>query len=430
MRPALVRFALLSLLSGLVVTALAFVAADQLARARSLDNARTQAVQFTNRLAAPLIDAEVRTGTPAGVAQLTEVMTSRMRDGSVQHLRIWDESGRILWSEHPELIGRTVDLSEEVVALFGTREARAELTDLTGVQNSDEQGRALEVYVGAFGSDGQPIVVEIYLPTEPMEDDANAILRGVLPLILGSVALVLLAVLPLALSLGRRVEWALSERGVMMRHALQASELERRRVAEDLHHGVVQELSGLGYTLPVAARHLEPGGDVDTARSLLQVATDLVQRNVQALRSLMTDIYPPDLHGERLGEAVQQVVRTAAHDAGLRAEVRVQEDLDLPLPSARLAYRIIREGVRNVVKHAEAKVVLVDLAAEGAEVVVSVADDGRGPGELPGHSPEGHLGLRLLNDTVQDVGGRLDIRPRDEGGTVLVVRFPVAAAGT
>lgn len=424
-RAAMVRFALLSLLSGLVVTLGAVVAADQFARARAVTDARTRAVNLTERLAAPLVDGAVREGVPGAADQLTRVLTNRMRDGSVTHLRLWSEDGRVIWADEPELIGRTTSpVPENMAALFGTHDTYAGGTELSGVMVGGEETESLEVYVGAFDADGEPLVAEIYLPADAMEADARALLFAIVPLILAAVGLVLLAVLPLALSLGRRVEWALSERSAMMQHALRASELERRRVAEDLHHGVVQELTGVGYTLPVVTRQLEPGGDLEAARSTLEMVTGLVQRNVQALRSLMTDVYPPDLRDEGLREAVQQMVRTATNDAGLRARVDIEEDLDLPLDAAHLAYRVIREGVRNVVKHAQAEGVVVELRTEAGQVVAGVEDDGLGPGDEPWVSPQGHLGLRLLADTVRDAGGRLQIDPREGGGTRLVARFP------
>ena len=209
----------------------------------------------------------------------------------------------------------------------------------------------------------------------------------------------------------------------MTRHALLASELERRRIAEDLHHGVVQELAGLGYTLPTVARQLEPGGDVGTARQLLDRAAGLVHSNLLALRSLMTDIYPPDLRGAGLGRAVHQLVDAEARGAGLRSAVHVEEDLDVEADVGSLAYRTVREGVRNVVKHAQATRVVVELRTRGADLVVRVADDGRGTGGAS--SPPGHFGLRLLADTVRDVGGSVSLQPGEEGGTTLVATIPL-----
>jgi signal transduction histidine kinase len=63
---------------------------------------------------------------------------------------------------------------------------------------------------------------------------------------------------------------------------------------------------------------------------------------------------------------------------------------------------------------------------EADDVLVRVADDGRGPVSAPGVTPRGHLGLRLLKDTLSDFGGRLDLEPGPRQGTALLARFPVA----
>ena len=69
---------------------------------------------------------------------------------------------------------------------------------------------------------------------------------------------------------------------------------------------------------------------------------------------------------------------------------------------------------------------MVEVSREDDEVVVRVADDGRGPSPHPTVTPRGHLGLRLLKDTLSDFGGRLDLEPGPRQGTSLLARFPVA----
>ena len=429
-RRARLDFALLSLLAGVLIAVATLLVAELIARSIALSDARSQAAGIAARLAAPLVDDAVRAGDPAATARLTEAMATRMRDGSIRHVKLWDEDGRVIWADQPELVGQVFDLEPNVEALFGTEDQIAEVSDLSREENRAEQaeGELLEVYVGAFDDTGAPLVVEAYLSTEMVDDNASAIVAPFVLLIVGSLLLFLLIVLPFALTLSRRVERAQVERASMMRHALQASELERRRIAEELHHGVVQELAGLGYTLPAITRHLEEGGDPSRARPLVQRATELVQRNIFALRSLMTDIYPPDLRGPGLSHAIHKVVQSEALDAGLPARVEVEEDLDLTSDAATLAYRIVREGVRNVIKHADAHELLVELVSDGPQLTVRVVDDGRGPGDRPGQSPEGHLGLRLLTDAVLAVGGQFDVRANESGGTCLEARFPRALA--
>jgi signal transduction histidine kinase len=113
-------------------------------------------------------------------------------------------------------------------------------------------------------------------------------------------------------------------------------------------------------------------------------------------------------------------------------EVHVDPELRLGEGAARLAYRIVREGLRNVVKHANATSALVEIRREDGCVHVVVADDGCGVtvgaedgGDSTDGLPftEGHLGLRLLSDSVRDAHGHLELVPNRPQGTRLRAKF-------
>ena len=427
-RSAVVRFTIWSLVTLLILTAGAIFAANKIAEHQALTEARSQAAAIASRLVAPLVNSEVRAGNEAAAHDLTTVMRTRMADGSLRHVKLWDEQGRVIWSDEQGLIGRRFPIDEDVEPLFGTRDATAERSDLTKQENEFErsEGELLEVYAGTFDADGAPLVFEAYVTTKAMKSAAAAITMDLLPLVFGALALFMLAVLPLAVSLARRVERAQLDRSKMMRHALLASDLERRRIAQDLHDGVIQDLAGLGYVLPTARRELHPEGNLEVARTTLDRATGMLQQDVLRLRSMLTDLYPPDLQGQGLVSAVGDLVQTITSDAGLDATVRIDPGLDVPVDAGRLAYRVVREGLRNVVKHAGASSVLVEVSREDDEVLVRVADDGHGPAAAQDAVRRGHLGLRLLNDTLSDFGGALDLEPGSRQGTSLEARFPAA----
>lgn len=427
-RSAVIRFTASSLVALFVLTIGTVVIAEKIARHQALDDARARGSGVADRLAAPLVDRDVRRDPASSSEQLNLVIGNRMADGSLSHVKLWDVDGRIIWADDKDLVGRRFDLEDDVAALFGTRDVTAELSDLSKQENAAErdEGQLLEVYAGTFDADGAPLVFEAYLPVDQMQQDAETIVRAYAPLVVGALALFLAVMLPLAVSLSRRVERAQLERSKMMRHALLASDLERRRIAADLHDGVIQDLAGLGYALPTVGRELRGGGDLDRARSVLERATGIVQHDAAMLRSLMTEIYPPDLEGEGLRDAIQQLVQSAAGDGGLTVDLAIQPELTLSQEAGRLTHRIVREALRNVVKHAHAQRITVELAQHSGHVLVRVMDDGRGPGDQPGRSAEGHLGLRLLRDTITDFGGDLELKEVTGGGTSLVARFPAS----
>lgn len=428
--PAMRRFAAFALAAAALLTLASFGLAERIAQQHALAEAERQGIGLATRIAAPLVNDDIRDGVPGAADELETVMGNRMQDGSVSHIKLWSADGTVLWADEKQIVGRSFELTPEVQRLFGTTDAKAELTDLSREENVAErqEGRQLlEVYVGTFDADGVPLVFEAYLDTAPMESTAHSIVRSFVPLLGGALVIFLLIMLPLAVKLSRRVERSQRDRARLMRHAVLASDLERRRISRDLHDGVVQELAGVGYGLPIVGRELHPGGDLGVARSTLDHLTCLVQRNVVALRHFMTDIYPPDLEGDGLRDALHQLVRSEALSAGLDCEVRVDRDVVLPVAPARLAHRVVREALRNVVKHAAASRVEVEVVVDDERVRVEVVDDGRGceAGPVPLDATPGHLGLRLLADTVHDVGGTFQVASPGPGrGVRLLATFP------
>lgn len=425
-RPAVLRFAAGSLVALVVLTSGTILVADRIARQQALEYASAQGAGVAHRVAAPLVDDAVRRDPGAASRELDLVMGNRMADGSLRHVKLWDDEGTIIWADDATLIGQRFELEPDVGTLFGTREVTAEVSDLSKDENRGERGEGelLEVYAGTFDADGVPLVFEAYLPVDRMEDDAHTIVTAFVPLVVGALVLFLAVVLPLAVSLLRRVDGAQQVQSRMMRHALLASDLERRRIAADLHDGVIQDLAGLGYALPTVSRGLGGTGSVDEARSVIDRAAGILQRDTTMLRTLMTDLYPPELEGEGLRDALEQLLEAGADEAGLAFDLIVPVGLSLPPEAARLTYRITREALRNVVKHAGAHRVVVEVERREDRVRVRVEDDGRGVGEATAGAADGHLGLRLLRDTLVDFGGGLHLGSSPAGGTLLEAWFP------
>jgi signal transduction histidine kinase len=146
----------------------------------------------------------------------------------------------------------------------------------------------------------------------------------------------------------------------------------------------------------------------------------MLQHDLTALRTLITDQFP-DLEGDGLRDAL---VALADRSSSLGLDVRLDLDLGLrpDVTVAGVVYRIVREGLRNVERHARATTAHVRVAATADTVTVRVADDGQG---LSGDDTAvGHVGLRLLAGLLLDLGGTLELRGGPAGGTVLEARMP------
>ncbi|WP_374969519.1 sensor histidine kinase [Terrabacter sp. BE26] len=423
-REAMSRFTLWTLVAFLIVTVGAVLVARALAADLALREASLRGRTFALNVAAPFVNGAVRARDGGATAGLVTVVQSRLRDGSLVHVKLWSVDGEVIWSDEQALIGRTYPMDEEVTSLFGTQEVFADFSDLTKVENAAERasGQLLEVYVGAFDTDNRPIVIESYWSTARLQSDTTLVMLRLTALAVGSMLVLTLFLLPLAISLARRVDHARAERNQMLRHALAASDLERRRIAEELHDGLIQNLAALGYALPLIARELP--GDSHGAREMLDSAAPSLRGDIATLRGLVTDLYPADPSRSGLVTALDVLAKRAG-ESGVTVDVDVSQDYaSMSKDVIRLTYRVLREGLRNVVKHAGASRARLSARVDGREVVVSVEDDGVGPPVAPPDA--GHHGLRLLEDTLTDLGGSLRLAAIPEGGTELVARFPTA----
>jgi signal transduction histidine kinase len=421
-RIALRRFAISSVVALIVLGVVSVLAADRVARTDALRDARIQTEGLAGAVANQ-VTTDLRNGEEGSADTLEAIIGPQLREGSLRHVKVWSDDGTVIWSDQSELIGQSFALPDDVQELLGTSAAVADISDVDLAENvaEREEGQLLEVYVGAEDADGEDVVVEAYLSTEPLDRERQTLLTALLPVTVGGLLIFQLAVLPLALALARRVERGQQEQARLTRHALLASDLERRRIAQDLHDGVIQDLAGLAYALPlVETGEADRSGRRKGTLSLDRAHQVLVDC-VAALRRLITDSYPPDLESDGLANALADLASATENDR-LTVTVDVTSNGAVKGEAARLAYRVVREGLRNVARHADADNAVVRVQMEGREVIVQVEDDG--VGLPPGEVPEGHLGLRLLSDTLNDVGGSVRAVPAESGGTLLEARYP------
>jgi signal transduction histidine kinase len=292
----------------------------------------------------------------------------------------------------------------------------AQVSDVSKPENRFERhmGKLLEVYLPIRTPSGVPLRFETYYRSSFISARAGRIFRGFAPVMIGALALLALIQLPLAWWLARRIQRGQQERERLLRHAIDASDVERRRIAQDLHDGVVQDLAAVSYSLAAAA----DGAPAPYDRDLRSAAAE-TRHGIGQLRTLLVDIYPPELHRAGLAASLADVLGSA-EARGLETSLDVDPDLGLEPETEALFYRIAQEAIRNVVKHAGAAAVSVDVFATETGARLVVEDDGRGfdPSTV---EAEGHFGLRVLEDLALEAGGELEIDSAPSAGTRVVV---------
>lgn len=416
-RRALLHFAAVSTVLGLL---LAF-SMVQVVRRADVQQAEQRADGLGTALANDVIGPVLDIGDPGSRQVLDTLLGSRARDGSIVRIKVWSADGMVVWADDDRLIGRRYDLAPEDRALLGTRNAYAALTALDKPENEFEgtlDGTFMEVYAGFFDRTGTPLLFEAYQPIDELSSGVRRL--DLLALSLAWLVLLLALVLPLALALARRVDRAQGEQHRLLQQALAAGDIERRRLAQDLHDGVIQDLAGVAYVFSALEQQLEGS---PAALTTAQRASAIVRRDVSALRALSTDLWPPDLGDGGLEDALRELL-DRSEQVGLATRLDVNCPAELPAGIALVAYRSAREALRNVERHADASCVAVQAQCSGDQLLMRVSDDGRGfDPQAP--APAGHLGLQVLRDGVTQAGGTLEVRSRQPGGTVVEASLPL-----
>ena len=210
----------------------------------------------------------------------------------------------------------------------------------------------------------------------------------------------------------------------LSRRTMQAESEVRRRVAESIHDGPVQELIGLDMILS-AARSESGDGKVG---GLIEEARELVSRNVRALRDEIVELGPYAFQEMTFDTAIENCLPVWQRRYGFEVRLAI-ERIKLSPEIAGDLFRIAQEAVVNAGRHADATRVEISLRSLGSNVELRVADNGRGfngNGPLAATEP-GHLGLASMRERAELMDGTLEVESSDRGTRVLVLA-PLRAA--
>ena len=213
------------------------------------------------------------------------------------------------------------------------------------------------------------------------------------------------------------------ERQHLLDRLVQAQEDERARIAADVHDDSVQALAAVELRLGLLRRQLAdaPPELVETADTLASTVREAIGR----LRTLLFDLESPAVETD-LATALGVAAENTFEDR-LAWSIAGDTDLDVPEGQRVTAYRIAKEAMANVVRHAEARVVVITLARAGSGFEVVIEDDGRGFDPSTVEARRGHLGIPAMADRATIAGGRLELERRAEGGMRVRLWLPSAA---
>jgi two-component system NarL family sensor kinase len=387
------------------------------------NEAEQQARLAAHGVVEPVITQELLDGDQAALDRLDRVVRSRVLGDPVVRVKIWTPDGRVVYADDKRLIGERFELDDEDKAVLANGGVDSGLSDLSAPENRFEpRGHdLLEVYVPIRGPGGQPLLYESYRRFSSITASGRRIASAILPALLGGLLLLEIANLLLARWFAERLRRGDRERAALLRRALDASDLERRRLAADLHDGVVQDLTAVSLSVSAASRKLAGVADAKTVAELSDSA-ESARQSVGTLRSMLIEVYPPNLAALGLPAALRDLVDQVVA-RGLDVDLEIDDDLSASPGAEALLFRTVQEGLRNVATHAAAENVSVCVARDGNQAWAEVSDDGCGfdPDE---EAVEGHFGLRALSDLLGDAGGRLRVWSAPGEGTILRAEVP------
>lgn len=418
---ALTRFLLVGLASLVLVAIPTVILFGNIAKDRALKAATDNWRNLSIDLVAPQTTAAVIARDQAALARIDAVVRPGIRDGSIVRIKIWDMTGRVLYSNEPKLIGRVYPLPEAASLLRSSNPSVAEVSTLKSPENEFDRGlvqqELVEVYTLARASTGQQLIFEAYFPTRSFNNEEHDLLAQMAPVGLAGLIVLNLAQLPSALNLARRVQRSRKSRERLLVHAAAAADHERRLLAQELHDDVIQDLAGVGYALSSLDQHLD-----ETIRPVIAQIGTTVCRDVALLRDMVTQLYPRSMAPQSLATSLNDL-GISLRQAGVNVTVEVDEQLTLDETTATLVYRVTRESLHNAEKHAQPQNVDVRLRRASSRTVLTVVDDGRGfePNIPPA---PGHIGMKLTRDTVAEAGGAFVVDSGIGRGTRVELSLP------
>ena len=204
---------------------------------------------------------------------------------------------------------------------------------------------------------------------------------------------------------------------------VRAQEDERARLARELHDGAGQTLT----SLLVRLKAMEKQPVAERWRENVAGLCQAVSETIEQVKGISTRLRPAALEAFGLEVALRSLVEAMADEAGMEADCRL--DLDgrrLSWEMETALYRIAQESLTNVMRHAHARQVLLELIALPHAIALRVEDDGRGfdPGEVAGRGDDRRLGVIGMQERAEMLGGSLLVRSAPGTGTSVEVRIP------
>jgi signal transduction histidine kinase len=197
---------------------------------------------------------------------------------------------------------------------------------------------------------------------------------------------------------------------------------ERQRLARDLHDSVTQLL----FSLTLIAQSIGPAYERDSAEGQRRIARvlELSQQSLAEMRALLVELRPAGPVPNGLVQALRRHLERLAARERLVIELEASRYSGYPRDAEEALYRVVQEALNNVVKHARASRVTIQLSQAEAGLTLTVTDNGQGFDTSALDSRPGRLGLIGMRERVERLRGALAITSAPGAGTEVCVQLP------
>lgn len=208
---------------------------------------------------------------------------------------------------------------------------------------------------------------------------------------------------------------------------LEAQEKDRQRIAGDLHDSTVQNLTSLVHKTELCIKLI----DIDTIRAKLELSTmsNTVKMIINDMRNIIFNLKPMALCDLGLNPTVEQFASQLAMDNNIEVKFEYNEEVKNILPVIKTTiFRIIKESCCNVIKHAKATVIKINISYSNNCIEVTIKDNGIGFDlkKINNEKQKSNFGLSIMKERIALLSGKLQIQSEKDMGTVIHVSVPIS----
>lgn len=228
--------------------------------------------------------------------------------------------------------------------------------------------------------------------------------------------------------LSRDLKHQSEARGELLKQLITAQEKERTRVARELHDEMGQALSSLSLMTEVVDKTIKT--DPDRAREYTQQIQTLIRDTTDCMYDLILDLRPSVLDDLGLVAAIRSQANRIFAGKGISLELNDRLTERLPAQLETMLYRVYQEVLSNILRHAEATIIRVDLRCSDGYFVGEVTDNGKGFLPELARRKDGSRGLGLIGmrERIEQFGGQLNIHSELGKGTRISISVPIREA--